>query len=123
MVISIARQSVILKCLRQKSVLIGNYEFYYLAGLMEQLFHLGLHGDMAPEELFGIISKNLDQLEPQNDQEKYLISLVRFYETLPQQDEQMKQLFEWGLQEQDMWKVQTRVGSDSNSKIHSETQL
>ena len=107
MVISIARQSVILKCLRQKSVLIGNYEFYYLAGLMEQLFHLGLHGDMAPEELFGIISKNLDQLEPQNDQEKYLISLVRFYETLPQQDEQMKQLFEWGLQEQDMWKVQT----------------
>ena len=107
MVISIARQSVILKCLRQKSVLIGNYEFYYLAGLMEQLFHLGLHGDMTPEELFGIISKNLDQLEPQNDQEKYLISLVRFYETLPQQDEQMKQLFEWGLQEQDMWKVQT----------------
>ena len=107
MVTSIARQSVILKCLRQKSVLIGNYEFYYLAGLMEQLFHLGLTSDMAPEELFSIISKNLDQLEPKNDQEKYLIGLVRLYETLPQKDEQMKQLFDWGLQEPDMWKVQT----------------
>ena len=107
MVISIARQSVIIKCLRQKSVLIGNYEFYYLAGLMEHLFHLGLTSDMAPEELFKNISKNLEQLEPQNDQEKYLISLVRFYETLPDQDEQMKQLFEWGLQEPDMWKIQT----------------
>lgn len=107
MVLSIARQSVILKCLRQKSVLIGNYEFYYLAGLMEQLFHLGLTSDMAPEELFEIISNHLDQLEPKNDQEKYLIGLVRFYETLPQKDEQMKQLFEWGLQEPDMWKVQT----------------
>lgn len=107
MVLSIARQSVIIKCLQQKSVLIGNYEFYYLAGLMEHIFQLGLNSDMAPEELLEIISKNLDRLEPEDDQEKYLISLVRFFETLPEQDEQMKQLFEWGLNESDMWKVQT----------------
>ena len=40
MVISIARQSVILKCLRKKSVLVGNYEFYYLAGFMKKLYGL-----------------------------------------------------------------------------------
>ena len=35
MVPSIARQSVILKCNMQKSVMLGNYEFFYAAGLME----------------------------------------------------------------------------------------
>ena len=34
MVPSIARQSVIIKCNMQKSILTGNYEFYYAAGLI-----------------------------------------------------------------------------------------
>lgn len=33
MVTSIARQSVILKCNMQKAVMLGNYEFYYGAGV------------------------------------------------------------------------------------------
>ena len=37
MVPSIARQSVIIKCNQQTSVLLGNYEFYYLAGLIKSL--------------------------------------------------------------------------------------
>ena len=37
MVTSIARQSVIIKCNMQKSVLTGNYEFYYAAGLIAKL--------------------------------------------------------------------------------------
>ena len=40
MVTSIARQSVILKCNMQKSVLLGNYEFYYIAGLLKKLFNV-----------------------------------------------------------------------------------
>ena len=51
-VASIARQSVILKCLRQKSVLLGNYEFYYLAGLMKKLYGLELDKTIQPEEMF-----------------------------------------------------------------------
>lgn len=107
MVLSIARQSVILKCLRQKSVLIGNYEFYYLAGLMEQLFHLGLNDQLKPTEMFDIISQKIDTLSPSDEKETYLIGLVRFYEPLPEYDAQMQQLFQWGLSEQDLWKVQT----------------
>ena len=38
MVPSIARQSVIIKCNMQASVLLGNYEFYYLAGLMKKIY-------------------------------------------------------------------------------------
>ena len=37
MVTSIARQSVILKCNMQKAVMLGNYEFYYAAGLIANL--------------------------------------------------------------------------------------
>ena len=51
MVPSIARQSVIIKCNQQTSVLLGNYEFYYLAGLMKNLFVLDLNEDMQPVEL------------------------------------------------------------------------
>ena len=40
MVPSIARQSVIIKCNMQASVLLGNYEFYYLAGLMKKIYNL-----------------------------------------------------------------------------------
>ena len=37
MVPSIARQSVIIKCNMQKSILTGNYEFYYAAGIIANL--------------------------------------------------------------------------------------
>ena len=50
MVPSIARQSVIIKCNMQASVLLGNYEFYYLAGLMKKIYDLDLHEDMQPLE-------------------------------------------------------------------------
>ena len=51
MVPSIARQSVILKCLRKKSILLGNYEFYYAAGLMKKLYHLEISEEMDPDSL------------------------------------------------------------------------
>ena len=37
MVTSIARQSVILKCNMQKAIMLGNYEFYYGAGLLTKI--------------------------------------------------------------------------------------
>ena len=43
----ITRQSIIIKCNQQASVLLGNYEFYYLAGLMKKLFGFQLHADMC----------------------------------------------------------------------------
>ena len=46
MVALVARQSVILKCNMQASVMIGNYEFYYGAGLFCKL-----QGITAEEEI------------------------------------------------------------------------
>ena len=55
MVPSIARQSVILKCNMQKSVMLGNYEFFYAAGLMRKLYNIEIRTDMEPEQILEAI--------------------------------------------------------------------
>lgn len=107
MVPSIARQSVIIKCLRKRSILIGNYEFYYLAGLMKKIYNLDISEEMEPKPLFDTISEKLDSITASNENEEYLIHLVRFYRPLEEYDDQMKQLFKWGTTEEDMWQVDT----------------
>lgn len=112
MVISIARQSVIFKCTRQQSVLLGNYEFYYVAGLMNQCFGLSATEDMKPEALFDYLKGQLPTINPKDDNEKYMIQILENYDPLEEYDEQMKELFRWGETEKDLWKVQTtRTGA------------
>ena len=106
MVISIARQSVIIKCNQQASVLLGNYEFYYLAGLMNKVFELDLNEDMQPQQMLDIIHANLDGLSPNDEQEAYLIKLVSVFKVEDKYDDQMKELFRWGTNEEKMWQVQ-----------------
>ena len=106
MVTSIARQSVIIKCNQQTSVLLGNYEFYYLAGLMKNLFALDLHEDMQPFEMLEGVQSKLDSLTPTNPQEEYLIKLARNFKPDETLDEQMKELFRWGATEEKHWQMQ-----------------
>ena len=106
MVISIARQSVIIKCNQQASVLLGNYEFYYLAGLMNKVFELDLNEDMQPQQMLDIIHANLDGLSPNDEKEAYLIKLVSVFKVEDKYDDQMKELFRWGTNEEKMWQVQ-----------------
>ena len=106
MVPSIARQSVIIKCNQQTSVLLGNYEFYYLGGLMKKLFSLDLNEDMQPFELLEGVQAKLDSLTPTNPQEEYLVNLARNFKPDELLDEQMKELFRWGATEEQLWQVQ-----------------
>lgn len=106
MVPSIARQSVIIKCNMQKSVLLGNYEFYYLGGLMAKLFGLELNEDMAPNELLEEIHANMKSIEPKDEKEAYLLTLVENYKPLEEYDEQTKELFRLGATEENLWQVQ-----------------
>ncbi|MCM1106847.1 MAG: DUF3837 domain-containing protein [Blautia sp.] len=104
---SIARQSVIIKCNLEKSVLLGNYEFYYLGGLMKKLFALEAGAGMSPGELKACIDEALPGLTAGNEKEERLLSMVRDYEPTPECDEAMRELFEWGESEQDLWQIQT----------------
>ena len=107
MVPSIARQSVILKCNMQKSVMLGNYEFFYAAELMRKLYNIEIRTDMEPEQILEAILQMQDNLAPQSEQEKYLIQIIKNYEPSADHDAQMYELFAWGEQEPDMWQVTT----------------
>ena len=108
MIPSITRKSVIIKCTQKKSVLLGNYEFYYIAGLMKKLFGLPLTADMKPQEMMDLIQENKKNFTPKNDKEEYLIQLVSIYLVEDKTDEQMIELFEWGATEEDLWQMKTK---------------
>ena len=105
MVTSIARQSVIIKCNMQKSVLTGNYEFYYAAGLVTKLSGIGFSEDIRPVELANLLHEEMKKTEPKDEQEKYLFSMLKDYKPTEEYDEQMKELLLWGKGEQYLWTV------------------
>lgn len=105
MIPSITRQSIIIKCNQQASVLLGNYEFYYLAGLMKKLFSFDLNAEMHPQELFAQIQQEFDTANPKDEREEYLLKLVKFYKPLEAYDEQMKELFRMGETEERLWQM------------------
>ena len=51
MTTSIARQSVIIKCNMQRAYILGNYEFYYAAGLAGKLCGFDVPDEVQPEQL------------------------------------------------------------------------
>lgn len=105
MVTSIARQSVIIKCNRQTSVLLGNYEFYYVAGLFKRLFDFPISEEMDPATLSRTILENLSNANPKDEKEAYLIKMVEFFKPLEVHDAQTKELFRWGAGEDKLWQV------------------
>ena len=116
MITSIARQSVIIKCNAQKSTLLGNYEFYYGAGLLNRLYGVGAEGTMEPQALMEHLQNCFSQMNPRDEREKYLIRLVENYDPSPDYDDQMKELFAWGESEKDMWLLQTTNHPDRREK-------
>ena len=105
MVTSIARQSVIIKRNMQKSVLTGNYEFYYAAGLVAKLSGIGFSEDIRPVELANLLHEEMKKTEPKDEQEKYLFSMLKDYKPTEEYDDQMKELLVWGKGEQYLWMV------------------
>ena len=105
MVPSIARQSVIIKCNQQTSVLLGNYEFYYVAGLTKKLFGFDLSEDMESNVMLEKIQAQKESAHPSNPQEEYLLKLLSNYKPLEEYNEQTKELFRWGETEEHPWQV------------------
>lgn len=106
MVTSIARQSVLIKCNMQSSIMIGNYEFYYGAGLFCKIREISLpEEEIRPEQLMEFILPELQKFEGTDDKEKYLVKLLKNYKVLEDYDEQMSELLQWGLNETHIWQV------------------
>lgn len=105
MVPSIARQSVNIKCNMQKSILTGNYEFYYAAGLTAKLTNIEIADDIKPQELQTLLAEKIPSCTPKDEKEKYLFQLLLDYRPGEEYDEQMKELLLWGKGETHVWSV------------------
>lgn len=105
MTTSIARQSVIIKCNMQKSYILGNYEYYYGAGVAAKICGFEIPEDIQPSELTELLSKELASVQAANAQEAHLISVLKEYDPENRYDEQMKELLLWGKEETCLWQV------------------
>ena len=105
MVTSIARQSVILKCNMQKAIMLGNYEFYYGAGLLAGIEGFEIPDDCRPAALKELISGKITSITPKDEKEAYLIHILTDFEPDETYDAQMKELLLWGKGEQYLWSV------------------
>lgn len=105
MTTSIARQSVIIKCNMQRAYILGNYEFYYAAGLAGKLFGFDIPEEIQPEELAGLLAEALRGVQPKGEQETYLVTILKDFEPEMRYDEQMKELLLWGQNETNLWQV------------------
>ena len=103
MVTSIARQSVIIKCNLATSIMTGNYEFYYAAGLMYKLKGIAVKEVAEPFTLQEQIAPLVEDARTEDEREKHLAKMLRFYKPVETFDEQMKELFWMGNREQYMW--------------------
>lgn len=105
MVPSIARQSVTIKCNMQKSVLTGNYEYYYAAGLLTKLYGTDIPEDIKPLELETLLSETLKTISPKDEKEQWLLQMLSGYKPFEEYDGQMKELLLWGKGEEYLWSV------------------
>ena len=105
MTTSIARQSVIIKCNMQRAYILGNYEFYYAAGLAGRLYGFEIADDVQPEELAALLADALNDVVPNGPQETYLVSILKEFTPEKRYDEQMKELLVWGKKETCPWQV------------------
>lgn len=105
MVTSIARQSIIIKCKMQKSGILGNYEFYYAAGLSAKLFGFEIPEDIKPGALAALLADCLKDTAPKDEKEEYLLRIVKVHSPEDEYDTQMKELLLWGMRESNFWQA------------------
>lgn len=99
----LARQSVVIKCSIQASIMMGNYEFYYAGGLLCRLAGQIPKQDLQPQEFYAYLKPLMDNYKPKNEQEAYLIKLLKEYKAADEYDGQMAELMQMGLREKNMW--------------------
>lgn len=103
MVSSIARQSVVIKCNLQASIMLGNYEFYYAAGLMHKLTSQMTDQILEPQAMLEEVHRLMDGYQTEDAHELHLMQMLKNYEPTDVLDEQMKELFQEGQTEKYLW--------------------
>lgn len=99
----LTRQSVVIKCNLEASIMTGNYEYYYSAGLLSKLTGQDISREIGPEQLHDQVQEMLKTFEPKDGQEKHLAHMLKYYHPDERYDEEMPNLLEMGRSESHMW--------------------
>lgn len=105
MVPLVARQSICIKCNMRSSALLGNYEFYYAAGLFCKIKGIAVSEDILPKELKELILPELEAFSGEDERERHLVKMLLNYLPSDGHDGQMKELLQWGLNEEKIWQA------------------
>lgn len=106
MVVSIARQSVIIKSQTGNSILLGNYECAYALGLLSKI--AGIPEDENFSDMRQWREQVLEQLGDFSSEDTRLMEVLRIlknYEPGETVDAQMKELYRMGFGENRMWEM------------------
>lgn len=106
MVVSIARQAVIIKSQTGNSILLGNYECAYALGLLSKM--AGIPENETFSDMRQWREEVLDQLGDFSSDDERLTEVLRIlknYEPDAEVDAQMKELYRMGFWENRMWEL------------------
>lgn len=81
MVPYVVKMAVDQKMKMQSSVLVGNMEYYYAAGLLKsKTGDEGLQETLPPDEMEQAVRKALEDFSPADPEENYLVTMLERYE-------------------------------------------
>lgn len=93
----LAKQSIDTKLKLESATMLGNYEFYYAAGIVCREFHLTVEEDIQPKALYDFIMEHSKGKQPDNHTVTHLLKMIRYYIPDDAYDEQMKSLLLSGM--------------------------
>ena len=106
MVVSIARQAVIIKSQTGNSILLGNYECAYALGLLSKAAGIEEDENFSDmREWYDSVVEKLGDFSSEDERMTEVFRILKNYEPDEQVDEQMKELYRMGFWEKRMWQM------------------
>lgn len=106
MVPELARQSVIIKSKNQTSVILGNYELAYVLGILSKAAGLAMDDSYTDMVLWHReVMNQLTDFEPEQENEKRVLAMLRALEPSGEIDDQVKELYHIGYDEKRPWEI------------------
>ena len=99
MVPVLARMSVVIKAQHETSVMTGNYEMGYVCGLLCRLAGITPPPLETPLKLQEKMMAALEGYNAADEREKNVIRMLKYYKPDDNMDDQVKELFSMGLEE------------------------
>lgn len=103
MVPVLARMSVVIKAQHETSVMTGNYEMGYVCGLLCRLAGITPPPLETPLKLQEKMMVALEGYNAADEREKNVIRMLKYYKPDDNMDDQVKELFSMGLEENRPW--------------------